>query len=479
MPRPTSMRAAAHAVIERGAQPVSAASTAVFRVAFGVAAAWMAVRFVAMGRVESLLVNPPFHFHYPGLGWVAPLPAVGLYAVFVLMAGAGAAIALGWRYRIASGLFLGSFVYIESLDASLYLNHYELVTLVALLTCILPLHAGWSLDASAGRVRHPHTVSAVVVWLLRFQLAVVYVFAGLGKLNGDWLLRGEPLHTWLAGRTDQWLVGPMLSSVALAIALSWAGALFDVTIVGWLSWRRTRLGAYAVLVAFHLITARFFPPIGVFPWVMIVLTPIFFSPDWPNELARRWRGRPVVGGDTNISGSAPTDASVTGSVRGRGGDRDPVVRARFTRGLVTAAVVVYCVVQVVVPLRHLAYPGDVRWTEEGYRWSWRVLLTEKVGTVRFLVIDPHTGTQRVVWPGDELADHQAHYMGVRPAAIVEYAHHLAAHEEARTGVRPIVRADSWVSINGSRRARLVDPAVDLAALTPGWAPATWIASDPR
>jgi len=456
----------------RAAAPVPAASCAAFRIALGLAVAWMAIRFAWMRRIELLLVDPPFHFHYPGFEWVAPLPAPALYAVHGVMVVAGLAIALGWRYRVACAVFLVAFVYVEAIDAALYLNHYELVTLVALLASVLPLHAGWSLDARAGRVAAPSVVPAVVVWLLRFQLGVVYVFAGIGKVNTDWLFHGEPLHTWLAGRTDQWLVGPVLASFGLALALSWAGALFDLTIVGWLLWRRTRLLAYAALVVFHVLTARLFPAIGVFPWVMIALTPIFFAPDWPSLVARRFHG-----------GGASSETAVMSvpSVHGRFAEptRDSAVRATLARTAIAVLILTYCAVQIVVPLRHIAYPGDVRWTEEGYRWSWRVLLTEKTGTVRFLVEDPITGRTRVVWPGDELADHQERYLAIRPHALVEYAHHLAHEEAARTGVRPIVRADSWVSINGSRRARLVDPVVDLAAVHLGFGPSDWIAPRPR
>ena len=59
------------------------------------------------------------------------------------------------------------------------------------------------------------------------------------------------------------MVGPLLGEVWAAYAFSWAGAFFDLTIVGWLIWRRTRPMAYLVLVAFHLMTYLLFPQIGV------------------------------------------------------------------------------------------------------------------------------------------------------------------------------------------------------------------------
>ena len=86
---------------------------------------------------------------------------------------------------------------------------------------------------------------AIVVWVLRFQIAVVYVMAGVAKLNGG-LVGPRPADGDVArvadrhGRSWGWLFDePWLGRLA-----SWLGAAFDLTIVGWLLWRRTRLAAW-------------------------------------------------------------------------------------------------------------------------------------------------------------------------------------------------------------------------------------------
>ena len=197
------------------------------------------------------------------------------------------------------------FAYCELIDAAMYLNHYWYLTLALTLVVVLPLSERWSLDARPGRVPGRPTVPAAVVWVLRAQLAVVYVMAGLAKLNADWLVRGEPMGTWLASRTDLPVVGPLLDE-------PWAGpwppagpaCVFDLTIVGWLLWRRTPSVAYVAVIVFHVVTWRLFA-IGVFPWVMLAGTLIFFPPDWPTALGdrgpdrrrrRRRRCRPECGG---------------------------------------------------------------------------------------------------------------------------------------------------------------------------------------
>lgn len=401
---------------------VPASSFVAFRVAFGLMGAISGIRFVAWGWVERLYLEPSFHFTYPGLWWVRPLPAGAMYLLHGVMVLAALAVAFGWRRRVAAAVFTACFAYFEAIDVATYLNHYELVTVVGLLMVAIP-------EPTDGQIPR------WVIRLLRFQLGIVYVFAGLAKLNADWLFRGEPLHLWLQARTEVPLIGPLLGERAVAIGLSWAGAVFDLLVVAGLSWRRTRAPAYTALVGFHVATGVLFPRIGVFPVMMILLTPIFFEPDWPQRLLRR---------PEPLRSSLPVSTST----------RPPWV---------TAALGVWVVVHLVVPLRHLAIPGDVRWTEEGYRWSWRVLLTEKTGRVTFSVVDPETGRARTRWPTEQLAPFQVEAMSTRPELIVQYARHLADQAESAGQARPRVYADAVVSMNGDPPQRLIDPRADLAA----------------
>lgn len=434
-------------LIRGGARPVSAQSVAVFRIGFGLLVAFSSVRFLAKGWVETLYLEPEHHLTYPYFGWVEPLPAPWMYLWVAAVACSGVAIAVGYRLRPALGMFLVGFAYLELIDAALYLNHYWFLTVVAALLLILPVGNHWSLDAYTGRVRPSNTVPAFVVWALRAQLAAVYLFAGLAKLNADWLFRAQPLRTWLADRTDVALVGPLLDEPVVAYLASWSGAAFDCTIVAWLLWRRTRPLAYLTLVGFHLVTGALFQ-IGVFPLVMIVATMIFFEPDWPSRLRRTGR-------------SAPQEVE------------EPGQTATIRRSSM-AALAVLAMLQVMMPLRHYAYPGDVRWTEEGYLGAWRVMLTEKAGHVEFEVSDPTTGEVWQASPTLVLTDWQAAVAATKPDLIHRTAQLLADYY-AEQGRGPVeIRARALVTMNGRPAQLMIDPSVDLAAEPRSLAPAGWI-----
>lgn len=421
--------AAVHAVLTPAVrwrdQTVASSSYVAFRVAFGLLVAVGQLRFIVRGWVDEFYLSPARHLTYPGFEWVRPLPSVLMYGLVGGLGVLGLLIAAGRRARFASALFALGFGYCELIDAGLYLNHYWFMTLAATVFAIASGPAG-------GRV------SVVTLWALRLQLGVVYLFAGVAKMNADWLLRAEPLHTWLGARTDRPLVGAWLDEPFVAHAFSWAGAVFDLTIVFWLLWHRSRPIAYAVLVVFHLMTAALFQ-IGMFPWVMIALTPIFFAPTWAERFQR-----------TSPGGQpSPAEGPRVG------------IRVRWPTVVVLGLLVV---ANLIMPLRHLAADGNVRWNDDGYLLAWRVMLTERSTHVTFRVADVSAESTFEVAPDWVLDDWQVAAATGRADLILSTAHLIADELRPVLGNDVEVRADVFVAWNGHLRTRWIDPTVNLAAL---------------
>ena len=139
----------------------------------------------------------------------------------------------------------------------------------------------------------------------------------------------------------------------------------------------------------------------------------------------------------------------------------------------------FLAVQVLVPLRHLAYPGNVRWNEEGYRFSWRVLVTEKAGFVKLRVTGDTFDGERLVYPEEYLTPVQAERMAFQPDMILATAH-IVRDDFASRGHEGIeVRADAFATFNGRPAARLIDPDVDLAAIDAGIGPKAWVLARPN
>jgi hypothetical protein len=439
------MRDAVRHLRARFSAPVDIASLAAFRVLFGLVMAASVARFMAKGWVDAFFVEPAAHFHYPGFAFVRPWPPVLMHAHFACLLVLALGIAFGCCYRLCALGFLLGFTYIELIDRSLYLNHYYLVSLLAALLAVLPAGRAFSLDARRRPERAVSTIPAWVLVALRFQVAIVYVFAGVAKLNHDWLLEAQPLRIWLSARGDVPLVGPWLATREVAVFASWLGAAFDLGIVWLLLARRTRPLAVILVLSFHAVTGLLFP-IGIFPWLMSVAATVLLSPSWPRRVLGRLRSFfPAVS-----RGGVAADSW-----------RPPAWLA--------PALALHCLVQALLPLRQHFAATKSAWTRDGFDFAWNVMVAEKAGAVSFRATERRSGETVRVEPELVLLPFQVHAMAQDPE-LVRAGALLVAERLRRQGRDVAVYADAVASLNGRPARPLVDPTVDLT----GALPALWI-----
>lgn len=434
--------------------PADGASLAVVRAAFGAIVVWEVVRYAERGWIARYYLDAPVQFVYAFAPWLRPLPGAGMYVVFAALALVGAALAVGHRTRWAAGATAVGLAYVFLLEQSRYLNHAYLMVLVALLLTVLPSGRTWSVDAwRAGRSR---PVPFWAIAALRFQVGVVYFFAGVAKLNGDWLA-GRPLDRWLRGHDDVPVLGWLTALPHAPVAFAWGGMLLDLLAAPALLWRPTRPYAFVALVAFHTANDQLFS-IGVFPALAVALTTVFFAADWPRRLlwlGPRRQGVPVRPAARDL------------------GARPPLRRVGVAEAGVLAVLAAYAVVQLALPLRHHAYPTDVTWSEDGHRFAWRMMLRSKQGDLRLVVVDRSDGTTRTLDARALVARWQYGQVSTRPDLVQQLAHHVAAREAA-AGRDVAVHALAFVSLNGRPHRMWIDPTLDLAATRRTMASPSWV-----
>ncbi|AEA44753.1 HTTM domain-containing protein [Fluviicola taffensis] len=423
---------------------VSISPLIAFRIIIGILFLFSTVRFILNGWVKQLYIDPPFHFSYLGFDWVKPLAGNGMYLPFIAMIVASLGIIFGAFYRFSTSLFFLAFTYVELLDKSYYLNHYYFVSLIAFLLIWMPANAQFSLDAKRNPSIQRETIPQWPIFLLRFQLGIVYCFAGIAKLNADWLFEAQPLRLWLQAFRDLPLVGNLFATSWVAFGFSWFSCFYDLTIPFFLSKNKTRVVAYVFVVVFHVITWLLFP-IGVFPWVMICSTLIFFPASfhdrWLNKLKNWFRWK-------SVSAKISSPASKTVFI--------------FTS--------IFLIIQIILPFRYLLYPNGLFWHEEGFRFSWRVMLVEKKGYATFYVEDPKTRNSIEISNEDYLSPQQIDQMSRQPDMILQFAHFLG-NKYADTTFhfgsksvhlsRPRVTADVYVTLNGRPNQHFVGRETDL------------------
>ena len=434
-------------VMPRLFAPVDIASLACFRIAFGALMAWEVTRYFGHRWIQASYVQPTFHFKYYGFEWIEPWPGHGMYVHFAALGALALCLMIVLFYRAAAGLFFLGVSYVFLLDQAYYLNHLYLISLLSLLLVFVPAHRALSFDAWRRPALQASTAPAWALWLLRAQVGIPYFYAGLAKLNGDWL-RGEPMRQWLAKGASLPVIGPSLGT-EWATFFSYGALVFDLLVVPALLFRPSRPFAFALAMVFHGLNAMLFS-IGVFPWLMIAATTLFFPPEWPRRFGVPLPRSPVTDPAWDAARLLPRQRAALAVLGG------------------------YLAVQLLFPLRHFLYPGNVNWTEEGHRFSWHMKLRDKEARALFRLRDASTGTTWEVSPRWHLTRRQAEEMASRPDMILQFAHHLAAEARRRGQARVEVRALVTATLNGRRPQALVDPEVDLAKEPRSLRPAWWI-----
>ncbi len=433
---------------------VEAAPLAVFRIFFGIMMLGSIVRFWANGWIETLYLNPKFNFSYYGFEWVKPLGSI-TYVIFIICGLASIGVAIGYKYRFSILIFFLSFTYIELMDKTTYLNHYYFISALSFLMFFLPANAYFSWDAKKNDNIAFQRIPKWTIDCVKLMLGVVYFYAGVAKLNSDWLFKAMPLKIWLPSKFDIPLIGDLLTKEWVHYALSWGGTIYDLMIPFLLLWSRTRYLGFALVVFFHVLTRILFP-IGMFPYIMIVSALIFFDDRLHHKILRIISNLIKVNKKIFDNGKAL------------------VYGKNLVNQLNYGVLILFFAIQLLFPWRYLLYPGELFWTEEGYRFSWRVMLMEKSGYAQFKIVNKETGKWFYVDNSDFLTPFQEKQMSFQPDFIVEYAHYLKQHFEKDGHQNIGVFVECYVALNGRLSQPYIDPNVDLGLEKDSFKHKTWI-----
>eukprot|EP01101_Sappina_pedata_P011770 TRINITY_DN7963_c0_g1_i1.p1 TRINITY_DN7963_c0_g1~~TRINITY_DN7963_c0_g1_i1.p1 ORF type:complete len:530 (+),score=136.25 TRINITY_DN7963_c0_g1_i1:97-1590(+) len=455
----------------------------IFRVIWGAIIAYESFTYLQNDSIKMrvLLYNTSFNFHFYGFTWViVPVQEWLMKLVLVICLLSAIGICIGLFYRSSASLFFLAFSYVYLCDSTNYLNHFYLVAIVSFILIFLPLNVAFSVDclleefpkhlasnqAAYERITRPAGVPRWTIWILRLEFVLVYTFAGVAKMNIDWI-RGEPLLHWLPRRAHYPIIGPILTHREVAFLFSWCGLLFDLLVGFMFLFPYTFYPALIGSFIFHLTNKAIFN-IGIFPWMMLLSNMVFFNPESPrqyiNYIDRRlFRGLLGLPDPIHISNKPICQ---------------PRKKVTLKQILVLVLVCLFLLEQLVVPLRFLAYDGDVAWTEYGHLFSWRMKLREKRCAIKFFLHNSQAAKHAMeeVDLSLHLNPTQISKMSSRPDMISEFAHHLASVYKTvgSNGARVEVYAHGSCSLNFRKAQAFINPTLDLSS-HPVWAwPYPWL-----
>ncbi|WP_130736326.1 HTTM domain-containing protein [Flavobacterium sp. J27] len=361
----------------------------VFRIFFGFLIACESFGAIATGWVKQVFIVPKFTFSFIGLDWLQPLSGNGMYYYFITMGFAGILIMLGLRYTIVMISFTIMWAGVYFMQKSSYNNHYYLVLLISFIMVFLPANRYKSLDIKLGLQSKKETMPYWVSLIFIIQIAIVYSYAALAKIYPDWL-DGTFTKNLLQGTTTRPFFLQLFSKKWFYLFIAYAGIFYDLVIVPFLLCKKTRTIALIASLFFHLFNA-FVLQIGIFPFFALSFALFFY--------------------DSN---------SIKNIFFKKKKSIKPLHEDLKQKKLLFYLFIPFLILQLSLPLRHYFIKGDVLWTEEGHRLSWRMMLRERRGFISFVIVDNNTKQRTVYNYHKNLSPKQAYQLPTKPDFIWQY-----------------------------------------------------------
>jgi hypothetical protein len=440
---------------------IDISSLVFFRIVFGILGfADVLGNWIGKHWIERSFDAANFQFKYFGFHWVKTLPEPWLSLVFIIGMIAGLGIAFGKWYRWSALIFALVYSYIYFLEKSYYLNHGYLTMVISWWIIFMPLAKHYSLDALAKPATVQTKVSYWPLFLLQASMGIVYFFGGIAKINSDWLLEGQPMRIWLGSKSDMPILGGIYGQEWVAYFMSWSGMLLDLLVVFFLINKRTRIYALIFVIFFHFNNLLLFM-IGIFPFLSVTLTLLFFEPDFPRRIWGWLEKRGAIFRRLSDWWNRVFDINPTTN-------QSQPEFGNWKRKVLKVAIGIYLLLMLALPFRHHLIPGDVAWTEEGHRYSWRMMLRQKQAYGSFTVKNLSTNKVERINIRDHLTKRQKRKMLTHPEMILQFAHYLRDQYSAEYGNEVAVYADIRAKLNGRKYQQYIDPEVDLAKEEFSW-----------
>jgi len=276
----------------------------------------------------------------------------------------------------------------------------------------------------------PHWVSITMIG----QMAIVYFFATIAKFYPDWL-DGTFTRNLFAYSTHYPIVGKLFTKEWFPYFIAYSGILFDGLVIPALLWKRTRNIALIASLIFHLFNSITLQ-IGIFPYFALSFAVFFY----PTATIKKIFFKHKPEADTSD------------------------YNFESYRKFIYAILIPYFVIQMILPLRHWFIKGDVLWTEEGHRLSWRMMLRQRSGTINFKVVDLATGMEHHYDVRNKLPYKQYALVSSRPDGIWQMAKRIQKEYQAY-GMDIAIYVDCEVSVNGKPYKKFIDPKVDFTQVS--------------
>ena len=267
----------------------------------------VAVLRIAAGPIVLLHLSPflarAIDGHIPGDSFIVPfayaVPPRAVYLVLLwLTVPAAIAMSAGaWTRAVTA--YTTAFVAFNLFLSQTHFHHNRAFLLIVL-AALTTLRCGDHLSIDARRRAAPAGPAPLwPLWLLRFEVVVMYTASGLSKLiDDDWFggtvlrLRVEQWRSFALGRGVPGWALDVLSDPGFMAVFAKLVVLTELFIGLGLVWRRTRLAAVWVAIPFH-VAIQLTASVQVFSWLALAALVIWVTPSDHDRVLTVPRSHPL------------------------------------------------------------------------------------------------------------------------------------------------------------------------------------------
>lgn len=428
-------------------QDVNASSLGFARIVIGIVVFFNLVKF--QEYIQGSLIKSEFLLRYDGFEWLPMMTESNVELVFNTLYISTILMTLGVFYRVSTIITFLGYTYIFLLDKGHYNNHFYLISILLFFLSITNANRWGIISLSGIKTK---TVPYWQLMLFKVQIFIVYFYGGLAKIESDWL-SGYPMRFWLYDKVGN-VPEPFSSffeTEFAALFVSWFGLVFDLLIGFMLFSRKWRRIAWIPLILFH-VSNHFLWTIGEFPWLMLLLTSIYFNPDWAAKAFGTLRQKPVTFMKHILSFFNPiklwkwmnpfrkdeeTEAIESITV-------EPTVKTKALHGFL----VVWLSFQLLFPFRQFLFEGNPSWTGEGHLFAWRMMLMEDIGAFRMKVTIPEAQESFYIGFDQYMNYGQMFRLTRTPTAVLQFAHFINDQLKENADVQDAeIYLEMWKSVN--------------------------------
>lgn len=413
----------------------NAASLGLFRIFFGIVLFAQTLWFIKTDFITTNLFEPVLHFKFYYFQFLEPLSKPLMKAMMLLMLFSTLLITIGRFFKYASIFYGVSFTYLWLLDKSYFNNHYYFISLLVFLLIFSDADRWGSLK----KTNEAKTVPYWQIFILKFQIFIVFFIAGINKINTYWLVNLQPMRHILETKASINNYNWLANDFSFAF-FSWLGLLFDLSI-GFLIWSgKTRKFAIVFYALFNLINFWLFydiGEIGFFPFLLLACLSLFFNPKKINQQLcwlNKKQYMPVKNRNTS------------------------------NHQLFFALVIAFVLLQSILPFRHMLYNDNVDWSGKGQRFAWRMKIMFKDPDIHFYLSEEGSTKKTEVNIGNFLNSKQYTNLIYYPDFIPTVAKHIKEEGIKRGFKNPKVTANFKIGFMGHPSQFLVDPDLNLSQI---------------